>query len=175
MENETREIALAGLFIACGSILAVTFHTLNLGAIIIPMHIVVMLAGLLLGKKYGLLVGILTPLLNSIMFSSPPLFPIAIGMSIELAIYGFIIGLIHTHIKPFNNEISNIYIALITSMIIGRIAYGVYYSVVSQIITLDFGFEIFITSVIITPLPGIILQLLIIPPIYSIVKTKKES
>lgn len=167
MKNETRKITLAAMFIALGSILAIVFHSFELGQTLSPMHFTVLIAGITLGYKYGLAVGVITPLLNSIIFSMPPLFPVALGMALELGAYGLIIGLIYKYIKLFKNDIINIYFSLIIAMVAGRLMYAVYYGLLSGIINEKFGFQVFIISVIIIPLPGIIIQLLIIPPIVN--------
>lgn len=163
MKNETRKITLASMFIALGIILANVFHAIDLGIIISPMHITVMLAGIILGYKYGLAVGVITPLLNSVLFNKLPLFPGAVGMALELTTYGVIIALVYKHFKLFKNNLFNIYFALILSMIAGRIIYGIFYGVLFNIIDKPYGFQAFLGSVLITPLPGIVLQILLIP------------
>lgn len=173
MRNETEKIVLSGFFISLGAVLAVIFHNLGLGQKISPMHFTVFIAGITLGWKYGLAVGIITPLMNAILFGAPPLFPIAVGMSLELATYGVVISIIYQYVKPSTNNIINIYIALIISMIVGRIVYGLYYTVVSNIIEYEFGFKIFINSVIILSLPGIVFQILFIPPIVNYLEKKE--
>lgn len=163
MKNQTKKITLSAMFIALGSILAIVFHSFDLGAVLSPMHFTVLIAGITLGYKYGLAVGIITPLINSIVFSMPPLFPVALGMALELGTYGLVIGLIYTYLKPFKLDILNIYFSLIISMIAGRLIFGVYNGFLLGIS--EFGFDKFITAVIIVPLPGIIIQLLTIPAI----------
>ena len=172
MRNETRKITLAAMFIALGIILAIVFHAINLGAVILPMHITVMLAGIILGWKYGLAVGVITPFLNSFLFHKLPLFPNAVGMAFELATYGVVIAIVYKNIELLKNNLFNIYLALILAMIAGRIIYGIYYGTVFGIIGEAFGFSIFITSVIITPLPGIVLQILLIPALVNFLETK---
>lgn len=167
MKNETKKITLAGMLIALGIILAFIFHSLEAGQLFSPMHITVLLAGIILGWKYGLAVGVITPLLNSIIFTRPPLFPIALGMALELATYGLIIGLVYRYLKIFKSNIFNIYFALIIAMLAGRIIYGLYYGMLIFLINYDFGFNIFIANAVIIPLPGIILQLILIPTLVS--------
>lgn len=173
MKNETRKITLAAMFIALGIILARVFHAIDLGVVISPIHITVMLAGFTLGWKYGLAVGVITPLLNSFLFPTPPLFPLAIGMALELATYGVIIALVYKNLKIFKNNLFNIYFALILAMIAGRIIYGIYYGVIYSIINEPYGFQAFLGSVIITPLPGIVLQILLMPALVNFMESKE--
>ncbi len=59
---------------------------------LLPMHIPVLLCGLICGWKYGILVGFILPLLRHTIFGMPILFPTGIAMAFELATYGFVIG-----------------------------------------------------------------------------------
>ncbi|WDU82887.1 ECF transporter S component [Caloramator sp. Dgby_cultured_2] len=78
------------------------------------MHIPVLLAGFILGSKYGLMIGFICPLLNSVLTGMPPLFPVALGMAFELATYGFISGYLYKDKK------ANVFVSLVSAMIAGR-------------------------------------------------------
>jgi len=174
MRNETEKIVLAGLFIAIGSILPSLFHAAGLGKIVSPMHFPVLIAGIVLGWKYGLGVGIVTPIITSLMFTMPPLVPIAYGMSFELAAYGAVIGLVYKYLKIFKTDIYNVFFALIIAMILGRIVYGMYYFILYAIQTEPYGFSAFFASTVLGSIPGIILQILIIPALINIIFLKRN-
>ena len=89
-------LVLAALFLALGMILPFfTAQIPEIGSMLLPMHIPVLVCGFVCGWKYGLIVGLLTPLLRSMTFSMPPLFPSATAMAFEMAAYGAICGLMY--------------------------------------------------------------------------------
>ncbi|NLD26277.1 MAG: ECF transporter S component [Acholeplasmataceae bacterium] len=175
MRNQTEKIVLSGLFIAIGVILPSLFHAAGIGQQISPMHFPALLAGVILGWKYGLAVGLLTPLLSGLMFGMPPLFPTATVMSLELGTYALISGIITEKVKPFKNQIYNIYLGLLVAMILGRIVYGISYAVIMGISGETYGFRVYISSVLLQTWPGIILQFLVIPPIVVLYQKRLKN
>lgn len=91
MKNSNiKNLALAAMFMALGLVLPFfTGQIPQIGKMLLPMHIPVLLCGLICGWKYGLAVGFVTPLLRSVIFGMPILYPMAIGMAFELMTYGF--------------------------------------------------------------------------------------
>ena len=165
MEKSTKNLVLAGLFLALGLVLPfVTGQIPSIGNMLLPMHIPVLLAGFVCGWKYGLLVGFLVPLLRSVMFGMPPMFPIAIAMAFELATYGLVSGLLY---KMFAKSKFRILIALIGAMIDGRIVWGIATYFLLGINGSQFTLEMFMAGAFINAIPGIIAQLILIPIIVS--------
>lgn len=170
MNKQIDKIVMSGLFIAIGATLPQLFHVAGLGVVISPMHFPVILAGLILGAKYGFAVGILTPLVTSLIFSRPPIFPTGLSMALELCVYGFVSGLINSRFKFSNNLYLNLYLYVIAAMVLGRVVaiitnFLLYLTGVS-----DNAFLPYLSILFITALPGIILQILMIPPLYLRVK-----
>ncbi len=158
----------SSLMIALGIVLPfLTASSPELGSIFLLMHIPVLLSGLILGGKYGLIIGMITPLLRSVLLTTPPLYPIAMVMAFELSAYGFFIGWIHQRLsdKPLH-----VFIALITSMVIGRMFWGLGASILYPLAGLNFGFNIFLLTAFVKGLPGMAIQLVIIPTLYLSLK-----
>lgn len=176
-QNDTNKIVLGSLLIAMGAVLPIVFHTAGLGRVFLPMHLPVMLAGVLLGKKYGALVGFVTPYVSSFMTGMPPLFPTGFVMSFELATYAFVIGFLFevftkkTKITPT----LSVYIALILSMLFGRLVYGVINAIVLGFTGDSYTFSMFLTTMFVEAVPGILLQLLLVPPIIFLVQDKIQT
>lgn len=159
MEN-TKKLVLSGLFIALGVVLPMAFHSIpNAGSIFLPMHIPILLCGLLCGPLYGLGCGILTPIVSSLLTGMPPM-AILPSMLCELAVYGLLSGLF-MHILSFSNRLIQIYISLIASMIAGRIIYGILNALIFRFGA--YSLNIWLASAFITAIPGIIIQLTVIP------------
>lgn len=162
--RKTDDLVKSGLFIALGVILPIFFHFTGVsGKIFLPMHIPVLLGGFYIKPKYMILVGALTPILSSLLTGMPPLFPMLPIMIIELSTYGFMVAYLRE--KRINK-----FINLITSMISGRITAGI----VVYIMTLTVGFKanplLFVKGSIITGLPGIAIQLILIPLLVTLIK-----
>lgn len=163
--NKTKKLTLAAMCLALGIILPQAFHAVpNLGTIILPMHIPVLISGFICGPLYGLLIGLITPFISHILFGMPQVMMLT-QMIIELGIYGFMTGILNKYVKN-NNELLKNYIVLIISMIIGRIIKGIsnalFFSVGS------YSLSLWITTTFVKGIPGIIIQLILIP---IIVKT----
>jgi niacin transporter len=165
-----RKIALAAMLIAIGIVLPLAFHAIpNAGRILLPMHIPILLCGIVLGFPYGLIVGILTPLLSSFITGMPPL-GILPPMLFELGTYGAISSVIMQYIK-IDNLYIRIYTSLISAMILGRIIFGVLNSLIFSVG--DYSMQMWVTAAFITALPGIIIQIVLIPGIVIILVKAK--
>jgi len=158
--KSAKKLTLAALFLAIGLILPFfTGQIREIGNKLLPMHIPVMLCGIVCGWKYGLLIGFITPLLRSFLFSMP--IPIkAIGMAFELATYGLIIGILYHKLvhKKFR-----IYISLLAAMIAGRIIWGIVSIIICGVTDSAFTWQMFLGGALLNAIPGIILQLVLIP------------
>ena len=157
------------MFIALGVVLPfVTMNIPEIGNMLLPMHIPVLLSGFILGPVYGMIVGFVTPLLRSIMFGAPIFYPKAIVMSFELLTYGLISGVFYHIIFNRRSKLINIYISLILAMVFGRVTYGIVQSIIGLVNMNGFTFKVFVTEAIINAIPGIIIQLIIIPIIIKL-------
>jgi thiamine transporter ThiT len=171
MKTNTRNLVLAAMFLALGLVLPfLTMQIPQFGSMLLPMHLPVLLCGFVCGWPYGLLVGAVTPLLRSPLFSMPPLYPTAVAMAFELAAYGLLAGLFY---KLLPKTTVNIYVSLILAMLGGRIVWGV-----AQVVLLGFAgnaftWQAFAAGAFTTALPGIILQLVLIPVLVLALKRAK--
>jgi len=161
--SEIRNLTLAAMLIALGVVLPTLFGP-PVASRFLLMHIPALLAGFVIGPKYGIVVGFVTPFLRSWTFGMPPLMPTATAMAFELATYGFVAGLIYNKMK---HGIVTIYTSLISSMIIGRVVYGIVMFILLVGLGLvegrTYGFAAWWSGVVATSIPGIVLQLILIP------------
>ncbi len=168
MNKSIRKLVLAGLFLALGLILPfITGQIPSIGNMLLPMHIPVLLCGFICGWKYGLVVGFVVPLLRSALFTMPPMFPIAISMAFELATYGLVSGLLY-HLLSENRL--RVILSLIGAMIDGRIVWGIVSYFLFGLSGSQFTLEMFIAGAFINAIPGIIIQLILIPIIVSVLE-----
>ncbi len=158
--NNTKKLVLTALFAAIGVVLPQAFHMIpNAGSVILPMHIPVLIAGFLVGPVYGLVCGIITPLLSHLIFSMPPA-PVLPGMLCELAVYGLMSGLLNKVVK-MENQLAKAYVVLIGAMLCGRITYGILNALIFR--AGSYSMQAWLLAAFVTAIPGIIIQLLLIP------------
>ncbi|WP_195988404.1 ECF transporter S component [Clostridium sp. D53t1_180928_C8] len=170
MNEKTKDLVWAALFLAIGIVIPYIFHATSLpGPIFLPMHIPVLLCGVILGKRYGLIIGILLPFINSALLGMPPIFPTAVAMAFELATYGIITGLLYKDKK------CNIFVSLIGAMVIGRVVSGIVNYILLTVGGNGFVFTAFLTTTFVKAIPGIIIQLILIPVILKAVDHVKKG
>jgi niacin transporter len=166
----TRTLTLTALFAAIGVVLPLVVHVFGqtLGRVFLPMHIAVILAGLLLGIAPGIYVAVLSMLLNFLIIGMPPP-PMLWFMLAELVIYAVIAGLFRKYIKNsepeykfWKNTITRSYISLITVLVVGRLIYAGFLAVLLAAFGLSGGAATVIPGFV-TGIPGVILQAVVIP------------
>ena len=158
----TKKSVITAACIAMCAVLPMIFHAIpNAGNIWLPMHIPVLLCGLLCGWKFGLLCGVAGPFISSILTQMPPAAYLP-SMILELAAYGGISGALSDIIHTGNN-LADLEISLILSMIGGRLIYGVANSLIFHFG--NYSLKVWLTSAFLTAIPGIILQLFLIPTV----------
>jgi len=162
IQNNAYKLTLSSMFLALAFIMPfLTGQIPDIGSMLLPMHIPVLLCGFLCNWPYGLAVGFITPLLRSLLFGMPPMFPKAVAMAFELAAYGALAGLFY-RLLPLKNTV-RIYLSLIGAMLGGRIIYGLVCIPLMGIAKVPYSFAIFFASAFTEALPGIVMQLLLIP------------
>ena len=166
-----RKLVLAAMCLALALVLPfLTGQIPEIGAALSPMHIPALLCGFICGWPWGLIVGFVAPLLRSLTLGMPPLFPTAVCMAFELAAYGAVAGLMHRFLprkKPY------IYCSLLTAMIIGRIIWGLAMYIFVGINGGAFTFAAFVAGAFTNAIPGIIVQIVLIPLLVMILENPK--
>ena len=154
-------MVLSAMFLALAMVLPLlTGQIPQIGKMLSPMHIPVLLCGFFCGPWYGLLVGAIAPVLRSLIFGMPALFPNAFIMCFELATYGCVSGLLY---KLLPKKIPYIYVSLIGAMLAGRAVWGIVSAIVYGITKAEFGWQAFMAGAFINAVPGIILHIVLIP------------
>lgn len=149
------------MFMALGLVLPfLTAQVPQIASMLLPMHIPVLLCGYVCGWQYGLVVGAVTPLLRSFLFAVPVMFPGAVAMAFELAVYGMMTGIFY---RLFPRKIWSIYVTLLIAMVSGRIVWGVVRMTIAGITGNAFTWKLFLAGALTQAVPGIILQLVLIP------------
>lgn len=162
MKTSVKNLALSAMFLALGLVLPLLTGQLpQMGSMFLPMHLPVLICGLLCGWEYGAAVGLVLPLLRSVLFGMPPIFPTAVAMTFELAAYGAFAGLLY---RKLANTTVNLYVSLLLAMLLGRLVWGVAsFLLYSLFLTDTFTFPMFLAGAFLNAWPGIVIQIVCIP------------
>ncbi|MBN2284934.1 MAG: ECF transporter S component [Tissierellales bacterium] len=168
--SKSKAIVLSGLLVSFGIIVPVFFHMFGgAGPIFLPMHLPVLIGGFMLSPFYAFLVGIITPFASSVLTGMPVLMPMAPIMMVELGFYGLSVALL----KRVNlHDI----VALVGAMILGRLAAGLMVAIMVNLVGIKFAPPIaYVTGAVIGGIPGIIIQLILIPSILIAIRKFKPE
>lgn len=169
-KKKLTNLALSSLFLALAYVLPfVTGQIQQIGNMLCPMHIPVLLCGFICGAPWGAAVGLIAPLLRSLTLGMPVLFPNAVSMAMELCTYGCVSGILFS-VLPKKNKY--IYVSLISAMVSGRAVWGIMQFVLMGLDFTKFGFSAFIAGAFTNAIPGIILQLVLVPVLVIFIKSK---
>ena len=162
IKTSTINLVYAAMFFAIGLVLPfVTGQVPEIGNLLLPMHLPVLLCGFICGPIYGSVVGVFLPIVRSLIFGMPALLPSAVTMAFELMAYGFFTGFVYSLFKP--KSLVSIYITLISAMLMGRAIKGFANMIIYGVLGIEYSFALFISGAFIEAIPGIILQLVVIP------------
>lgn len=157
----SKTLTLSAMFLAIGLVLPFFTGQLHaVGNMLLPMHLPVLLCGLICGWQYGGLVGFILPLLRFSLFGMPRM-PLAIPMAFELAAYGLIVGFLYGRSKW--KCVLTLYRSLLIAMVGGRIVWAAGRVILAGVSNVPFGWQVFLTAGFVEALPGILLQLTLIP------------
>lgn len=159
--NDIKKLTLSAMFLALAFVMPfLTGQIPQIGSMLCPMHIPVLLCGFFCGAPWGLLVGFVAPILRSFTLGMPPMFPTAFCMAFELATYGFIAGWLHNKLP---NKKINVYVSLLGAMVIGRLVWGIIMFCCMGFDASKFGLNAFLAGAVLNAVPGIIVQIVFIP------------
>lgn len=178
-KSNTTKITLAAMFTSlCLLFPFLTLQNPALGSVLCLMHIPVLICGYVLGPVWGTVVGAVSPILRSALFGSPVMFPMAVGMAFELAAYGAATGFARRIIlggscggENFSvKKAAAFYGSLIAALCLGRMVYALF-----KIVLMYSGGDVFfigayVTGTVASAIPGIVLQLIIVPPAVTVIE-----
>jgi len=163
MKNKcsVKNMTLTAVCIALCVVLPIAFHSIpDAGSVFLPMHIPVLICGMICGWPYGFICGLMGPLVSSALTGMPPI-AILPAMMLECGTYGMVSGimleLVHT-----KSTYGDLYISLVTAMLAGRVMSGI---AKALIFMPGMSMTAWITASFITALPGILIQLVFLPSV----------
>ena len=165
-KSTLRNMVLTAMFIACALMLPLlTANIDNYGKMLCPMHIPVMICGAVCGWQWGMAAGFISPLLRSLMFTAPAVYPTAVAMAFELAAYGAVIAIMLKFLSGKAEKLASVYISLVTAMIVGRLVLALANFTLLGLADTPYSWDLFVSSAVVTAVPAIVLQFAVVPPI----------
>lgn len=170
-KSPTEKMVMGALFLALGIVMPfLTGQIPGIGSMLLPMHLPVLVCGYVCGWRYGLMVGVVVPILRSMMFGMPPMMPVAVCMAFELGAYGAVTGILY---EKLPKTTGSVYASLLGAMVAGRLVWGlaavVFYSLAGN----AFSVQVFLAGAFFNAVPGIILQIVLIPVMIVALKKAK--
>lgn len=169
--TSVNKITITAVCVALCCVLPMAFHAFGLGHAFSPMHIPVLLCGIVCGCWYGAFCGIVGPILSSIITGMPQAAGL-VGMVPELAVYGLVTGLMMKLVHT-KNLFADLYICLAVAMVAGRIIGGIANALFYLGNGNAYSLSIWATSYFINALPGIVCHLVVVPLLaFTLTKAK---
>ena len=163
-----RRLTYAAMFLALALVMPfLTGQIPQIGNMLCPMHYPVLLCGFICGWPWGMAVGLIAPVMRSLIFGMPPLYPNAIAMAFELAVYGAVSGVFY-RILPKRKW--NVYASLLIAMLAGRLVWGGAQYLLLGMQGKQFSVSAFYAGAVSQAIPGIILQIVLIPVIVMLLQ-----
>jgi len=154
-----RELAYCGMLGAAALLLPILFHLVHLGSAFMPMVLPLCVLPFFVRPLPAATTAALVPLLSGALTGMPPFFPpVALFMSIELAVMTTIIAFIVRR-WPKVNE----WLALIPVLLLGRAVYAALVYGCSLVIDLPAG--VVAGMSLLRGLPGLVLITVVVPPV----------
>lgn len=150
---------------ALSIVLPQVFHLTGIpqvGAVFLPMHIPVLLAGFMLGPVYAPIIGAIAPVISHLLTNMPAAARLPF-MVVELLVYGLASGLLYHTFRLKDRKFGAV-TALALAMLLGRLAYGLALVIAAEFFGVEGGFMAAVTATI-SGVYGIVLQFITIPPI----------
>ncbi len=171
MNEQNRRLTYAALYLALALVLPfLTGQIPEIGAMLAPMHIPVLLCGFVCGWQWGMAVGAVAPLLRSALFGMPPMYPTAVAMTFELAAYGALAGILYRRLP---RKTWSVYVSLLLAMLGGRLVWGAARYILAGLSGSEFPLSAFLAGAVTGALPGIVLHIVLIPVLVLVLERAK--
>lgn len=159
--STVKKLCICAICTALCYALPLGFHAVPMGWTFSPMHIPVLLCGLVCGWPYGLVCGAIGPMLSSLLSGMPAAAQLAY-MIPELCAYGLICGLLADRVH-IGRPVMDLCCALVPAMILGRVVGGVARAVFFALDQQPYSLAMWASAYFVQSVPGIVLHLIAVP------------
>lgn len=162
--SQTKKMTIGAMLIAISVLLPMFCHYLPIaqaGTVLLPMHLPTFIGGMILGPTYGMILGVLSPIVSCLVTGMPSS-SFVLFMVAELAMYGLVSGLMYQYLNLYTHKYG-MYISLISAMLLGRLAYALMLFTASLILQVELGGFTSVMASLLMGMPGIVIQLILVP------------
>ncbi len=161
-----RWMVLNAVIMALGLTLPMVFHAVGLGSRFLPMLLPLLLNGFLSPLGWAVFTGAATPWVSALLTGMPPLYPpVAAVMSVEGAVLGSVAGLV------YRTSGRRVWPALVAAILAGRLtSAGLSWTLANLF---DLPARLSVAASMLQALPGVALQLAVVPLVLKVLKTRK--
>lgn len=168
MKYSARDLSLGGLIGGLGIAIPILFHLLGLGMVFLPMHLPIVVGGMFLSPVTALAVGAITPILSSVLTGMPPLVPVGLLMSPELAVLAFTASVCRRKWKLPSLA------AVVLAVAAARLTGGLERLALAPILGMKQGVFEYLFFSLVTSWPGVAIQLITAPAVVRAVKDQRD-
>lgn len=159
-----KQSIITAVCIALCVVFPMAFHSIpQAGIIYCPMHIPVLICGLICAPQYAAVCGISGVLLSSVLTGMPPVAMLP-SMLVELTCYALISSLLMKFVHTKKSAL-DLYISLAGALVIGRVIAGIVKALIFA--RGEITIASWATAYFVTCLPGIIMQIILVPVVYA--------
>ena len=159
--SSVKKICVCAFCAAMCYVLPLAFHAMGLGMAFSPMHLPVLLCGLLCSWPYGALCGVIGPVLSCVL-SGMPAPAMLVHMIPELVVYGLAAGIGMKLIRT-GKTIPDVILSLLAAMALGRVAGGAAQALFYLSSAQSYSVALWAGAYVVGTLPGAALQLVALP------------
>lgn len=163
--SSVKKLTICGVCIALCAVLPPVFHMVGLGSVLSPMHIPVLLCGLVCGWPYGAFCGAVGPLAAHLINGAPPA-AMLVSMVPELLVYGLVCGALMKLVRT-GSLYADLYCALVPAMLAGRVVGGAARALFVMGSGESYTLAMWAGAYLVQAVPGIILHLILVPALVA--------
>ena len=169
--SSVKKACICSICTALCYVLPLAFHAIAAGSVLSPMHIPVLLCGLICGWQYGVFCGVAGPVISSLLSGMPSTVQL-VYMIPELAAYGLFSGLFFKLLHT-GHVYADLLLSMIPALILGRVAGGIARAIFFMASAQSYSVSLWVSAYIVDTLPGVMLQLVLIPSLVLVLMKAK--
>lgn len=179
--TQLAKMLIMAILLAVGMVLPFLVGQVQLlGQAISPLHIPVFICGLTCGWPWGAALGVLLPILRSVIFGMPPMMPTGLCMAFEMCAYGLLTGMLYPAFRKMIRSkkfghLPAMLAAMLIAMVAGRLVGGAAKAIILGLNGNSYSFDAFIAAYFVGTSVGAVVHLIVVPAIVAALERAKLS
>lgn len=175
-DKSLNRLVVTAVLLALGMVLPfLTGQIPTVGQLISPLHIPVFICALTCGWGWAGALGVVLPLLRSVVFGMPPLVAVGIPMAAEMAVYGVVTGLMYRLVRGKMPKVAGMLVAMMIAMVAGRLVGGGVKALVMGLQGAGYSWAAFVAAYFTGTVVGAVIHLILCPIVALALEKAKVS